>query len=664
MSLLKVFHNGALIETLELSDGVEYYIGRAEENDVVLPKEKGISRKHLHIFQEDGEWAVALLSRFGNLTVEGEVVDSFIFENGVTFQVPPFSFKYEEPQSEPKTPEEPAPTKNQMVVAGNEGNEELELEGDSPGGMEVTAAGNNDLTAFLKVSYGGGAREILRLEGNFWVAGRDGNCEIVLNDSFMSRNHFEISRTNEGFYVRDLNARNTTHLNGQPLEPEKDARLSSGDEITIQSISILFEIHNDNYEELAVPSVNALVPNNPLGQGGVPSPLGPPQGGQMQPYGFNQSGMGGMVPYQPPGSPAVELINDNKSRDEAKKKKIRLVIMALIPLVIFGALMDDGKKDKNEGQKSSASSAQKKLNKEQLAFVKDSLILAQKHYVEHRYNLCLEQVGNIHNLIPSFQNSKELQSLCANQAELEKIKEEQNRMRAIQQKNEATIADVVEQCRLRMKQFKTLQQLQDCLSEAKVIDPLHEKITALEDVLRQKELVEQQKQQQQAAYQRSVRQGEALYRAAKSTASRKKWKQAIKQYEAYLNSRYPDPKNLKANARRELASVKGQFNSLISGSLKGCRSNFQTEAYKQSVTDCNKVLKVVPKHKEASKIKSDSLRALNKMMKIIYEDANMEESFGNTALASKKWKQILKEDVEGNLYHKKAKSKLKKLGVR
>ncbi|MCB0420842.1 MAG: FHA domain-containing protein [Bdellovibrionales bacterium] len=666
MSQIKVFHNGALIGTLELRDGDEFYIGRAKENDFVLPNEKGISRKHLHVFQDNGEWAISSLSKFGNLTVEGQSAESFLLEDGIQFQVPPFSFLFELPKPEPEVVQETPKDKNRNSLVPGEpiGHQELELEDSSDvSGMEVTAAGNNDLTAFLKVSYSGGAREILRLEGNFWIAGRDSNCEIFLNDAFMSRNHFEITRTNDGFYIRDLNSRNTTHLNGEPLVPSKDAKLSSGDEITIQSISILFEVHNDNFEELSVPAPNALVPNSPT-HSPHPTPASFAGGAMIphqQPYGYHP-GMNVPMPYAQPGVPAVELIgNQSDLKKQKKTKMIRFAIIALIPLLLLGILMGEDKPKKENG-KVDLSSQAKKLTKEQLAFVKDSLLLAQKHYVEHRYNLCLEQVANIHNLVPSYQNSKELQSLCGNQAELENIKKEQNRIKEVQRKNEAIIADVVEQCRLRLNEFQSLEQLQECLNEAKVIDPLHEKITALEDIIKQRDLLKQQQLQQKAAYDRSVSSGISLYNIAKETAAQQKWKEAIQKYENYLNSNYPDPKNLKSTARRELASVKTNFNKMIEGSLKGCKGNFQTEAFKQSILDCSAVLKIVPKHPDALKIKADATRSLNKMMKIIYEDANMEESFGNTPLATKKWRKIVDEDVKGGFYYQKAQSKLKKFG--
>lgn len=53
--------------------------------------------------------------------------------------------------------------------------------------------------------------------GTRWVLGRSPQCEVVLDDKRVSLRHAVVQREPQGFLVADLESRNGTAVNGQPL---------------------------------------------------------------------------------------------------------------------------------------------------------------------------------------------------------------------------------------------------------------------------------------------------------------------------------------------------------------------------------------------------------------------------------------------------------------
>ncbi|MDA8314752.1 MAG: DUF3662 and FHA domain-containing protein [Actinomycetota bacterium] len=69
--------------------------------------------------------------------------------------------------------------------------------------------------------------------------GRLPECDVVLNDPNVSRRHAEFRRTADGVVVTDLGSTNGTRVNGAPV---REQQLESGDEITVGSTTLVFEL--------------------------------------------------------------------------------------------------------------------------------------------------------------------------------------------------------------------------------------------------------------------------------------------------------------------------------------------------------------------------------------------------------------------------------------
>jgi hypothetical protein len=71
------------------------------------------------------------------------------------------------------------------------------------------------------------------------VIGRLPECAVVLGDPNVSRRHAELRRVGEAVVVTDLGSTNGTRVNGMPV---REHHLASGDEITVGSTTLVFEL--------------------------------------------------------------------------------------------------------------------------------------------------------------------------------------------------------------------------------------------------------------------------------------------------------------------------------------------------------------------------------------------------------------------------------------
>ncbi|HET6495608.1 MAG TPA: DUF3662 and FHA domain-containing protein [Thermoleophilia bacterium] len=90
-----------------------------------------------------------------------------------------------------------------------------------------------------------GLRAALRGEQGQWelrdvvtVIGRSRRCDIVIDDSNVSRQHAEVRRQEDGYVVRDLGSTNGLRVNRRDV---KQSALAHGDRIELGTTELLFE---------------------------------------------------------------------------------------------------------------------------------------------------------------------------------------------------------------------------------------------------------------------------------------------------------------------------------------------------------------------------------------------------------------------------------------
>lgn len=98
--------------------------------------------------------------------------------------------------------------------------------------------------ASLLVLKGNNPGQRIRLEADLMVMGRNPDCEIHIPNNAVSRQHAQINKIHENFYLEDLGSRNRTLLNGQELEVRKPIMLKDNDKIKI--CDWMFAFHNES----------------------------------------------------------------------------------------------------------------------------------------------------------------------------------------------------------------------------------------------------------------------------------------------------------------------------------------------------------------------------------------------------------------------------------
>ena len=87
------------------------------------------------------------------------------------------------------------------------------------------------MDARIWVSSGGEAPRSVALSGERTVVGRSPEADVRLEDEAVSWNHLEIERRGEVLMATDLDSRNGTALNGEPLD--RPRRLRDGDTLIV-----------------------------------------------------------------------------------------------------------------------------------------------------------------------------------------------------------------------------------------------------------------------------------------------------------------------------------------------------------------------------------------------------------------------------------------------
>lgn len=95
------------------------------------------------------------------------------------------------------------------------------------------------------------------LDRPFLTIGRGTECDVVINDSSISRRHAQFLRQTNGDYVLDLSSRNGTKVNGELLQAPR--LLQQGDVINVGNIRLEYtsvqEAHTTPLPPLAMPSL-------------------------------------------------------------------------------------------------------------------------------------------------------------------------------------------------------------------------------------------------------------------------------------------------------------------------------------------------------------------------------------------------------------------------
>jgi pSer/pThr/pTyr-binding forkhead associated (FHA) protein/tetratricopeptide (TPR) repeat protein len=661
--------HGEQVTSLTLESGMEYIAGRAQDAQLPMDNGRGISRHHLKFYERDGIWVGESLSKFVPIQKGSETMEVIELSEPTVFSVPPYDFHFE-PTVEgagAEMPEDHAgnlpafyqPRVNPVAGSGAPG--DADPEGTSPrANNEATVAGLANLVPYFRISYPNTADdEVLKLEGHLWVAGRDHGCEIAIDSPHISRKHFELARTKEGFYITDLGSSNGTHLNGQRLPPHEPTQISSGDEVRVMNIEMTFEIRDlqfaNRVDRLPVPAFDPLMDPR---MGGFPVPW---TGGGPEQFEATQ--------YRAPEGVELSLKNwrqlrlSDLKRVDWRKNKVRVALLVLIPL-LFIMILVPGKPSVKPAPRGPAGSASfEHLTNEQKLTVKDSFNLARNLYVQGKYALCLTELAKLHEVIPQYENSKELQSFCEQGLELVRRQEDLERKEREKAMIESQINGYVESCKNKLKADATVDETRQCLAPAMELSPEH---PAVVEMLHGAQIHEEERKfmaQQKAEREAKIASAVAHFNRAIATYKKGDLLKSVHDLEKFVGTSYPASGELKEKARRQIASIKKEIKVKVDAYLEECKAMAAKNRYKDAYLSCDKAVDQDPGNGEAKETRSRMLQELRRQMKTIYQDSVLEESLGNVDSAKEKWKKIIQEDLSFDDYTTKAKLKLQKYGA-
>lgn len=86
----------------------------------------------------------------------------------------------------------------------------------APGGPQMSRKVTKQLPTVLKVTHGKQAGLTIPLTGGVLI-GRGPDCQLILDDDYVSTHHARISLGADGYVVEDLGSTNGTMLNNEPL---------------------------------------------------------------------------------------------------------------------------------------------------------------------------------------------------------------------------------------------------------------------------------------------------------------------------------------------------------------------------------------------------------------------------------------------------------------
>ena len=645
MRKLNLYLKNKLLKSVDMAENEIVSVGRQKTCNLII-NENSISREHLVFSFEDGSWKVVCKSRFDCLEDdEGNTVKEITLpESNYEINLNKYKLIVEAGTATENVIEEselPVDQENSDEAMEEDVNEpELESQGielEDPTEEEVVEEVTQELELdsssikpFITINVGE-IKKTVGLDGDKWIFGKTNNCDVKINSHFLSNQHFKIRRENTKYYITDLNSSIGTNVNGVNLTPNREVELVSGSLIRIKFLNIHFELKDSNIEQQLV----AITPES---------------SDFMSEY-SNDVGAGGAVriPVQKP-----------------KQNKKLLIVASVVILIVVFYLMES--EEKQELQDRIPANVEQQtpfdtLNDMQKQLVINSYALANKMYKESKYNIALSEIQKIHDLLPSYEDSKMIENLSLSAIETLKQQDEIAKMEQEQDMLKQKVDTILVRCEKLSEQSIDKPEIQSCLEEVATVDPNNARMQVILNKIDKKIADKKSKEASRNRRAVSIRMGENLYKKAKNLQSRDRLLDAIDAYNKHINSNYLDPKKLKLKSKAEVSKIKASIGNIIKTNIRNAEKSASKGNYKRAILDLRKNLYLDPNHHKSREKISSYISELRKKTRALFQDAILEENMGNLESAKGKWKQITSIDIPDGEYMKKAKIKLKKYGL-
>jgi len=670
---LKVRRNDQAYAELEMVPGRAYFLGRKEDSDVVLQPDPGISRSHIKIDSADGHWTVQVLSQHIPITFEGKSLPVLVCKQPLTqFFVAPYAFELALEDGAAAVPAQPGddPSLELPSEDGAGSPEDMPLDPllapDAPAAPaeaapsnaspsdaidpEVSFHGNEEATSdvyqgdepYLKFMYATHS-ESIRLKGNKWVAGRDSIAQIHLDDRKASRQHFSIEKVGLEYFVKDLGSANGTLLNGQELPAHEAKEIRSGDIITVNQLTVIFELRDLAFSE--------KLKDLPLQVYGGPMILTSQEWDLAAPV-SNQLSVQALA--QLPGT--VEKITEPQNRFRAI---LVMVVVVLVGAVTYNTLVGD----RTPASTDETVKSFETLSIENKKIVVDAYTAAQNFYKEGHFQNALSRLAAIHKIIPFYRDSLELKTRCEEAQATLRAQEFIAQQRRDQERLRLKVNGIVNDCRDRYQNSVDVAAAKTCLNEAVQLDPENSDAQSLIAEIEMRLAQAEEAERRQKEYDDNVEKGRALFYKARNILGQRDFQDAITAFSNHLNANLPDPDGLREKSERAVASIERAIDTQKKKRMDEARRLLAAGNSKDAIAQAMLARRIDPNDYDIANFIEQTDRELEQQMSRLFMDASLEEKLGNAEIAKTKWKEIIKKDVPNGKYYDKATRKLRENGL-
>jgi pSer/pThr/pTyr-binding forkhead associated (FHA) protein len=206
-------------------------LGRERDNDILLDTDLA-SRYHAELRLERGRAYLMDRGSMNGTSVNGQKIWGLApLQDGDLLEIGGQRFRYEDLN--------PQANNSARATAGSQRAwDEHNAETAALPALAAPPAQPAALVGRLLLSGGPGAGQVFDLNKAIFTIGRGSECDVVIPDASISRQHAQITRQESGWYAQDLGSRNGTAINGQRLSAPE--RLEDGDMLIVGNIPLRF----------------------------------------------------------------------------------------------------------------------------------------------------------------------------------------------------------------------------------------------------------------------------------------------------------------------------------------------------------------------------------------------------------------------------------------
>ncbi len=655
MLKIEVRLHGQVIQTLELSDpATTYWVGRSENCQISLKAANGISRQHLKIQLKEGLWNAEVVSPFGNVQIGSQSLRQLTLQEGTSFSLPPYEFAVGNQYTMSSQEELP-------LASGDSKQSGLALSPSSSHHSDHTVTMALSRAQQIVLSYRNSEtkeEKIHLLTKNSYQIGRDSGCDIVIEDSKVSRKQFKIIYDASQYFVIDNQGVNKTYLNKTKITTGEPILLKSGDKISILNHHFNFEVRDPDYQNKLekVQHLTLVDPNKIVAHNLSSLALDPLMNSSNPAIADLSTAMN-----SPPQTQVKALNFWGLKISLTKENKIRLALGAILMLALIISTSNNHDGSNPVDVENRPANPLSKLTPEEQKQVKVQYELAKDLYTKGNYQLAKEELSKIHAKIPSYLDSTELARFIEVGIQSTKEREHQERLKREAAEAEERIQNIVAYCRQQNKPEDGTQELDDCLAPAIQLNPEHELILKVRAEAQRFEEEKKAKEAELAFKNAQINELRKQFKAAQELGQKNPLK-GIKAFEDVLKLQMPDPDKLLVKAKREIKKLEMQIQTNVNSAIASVKTLVDSGKHKEAIIALEKALAVSPEDNSLSEEIERITLDLRKKMQTLYQEAILEENIGNIDTAKDRWQKIIAQDIPNGEYYAKARLKLKKYG--